>query len=330
MYIYDYVWLGGNNEFRTKSRVLNLDDNNIDNIPKWNYDGSSTGQATGTDSEITLKPCAIYKSPYMEDIPRYIVLCSTFDKDNKPLPNNHRVWADSIFKKYKDKKPWYGLEQEYFLYDVKTNKILGYEENKKQGQFYCGVGSLNAFGRKLVDKHMLYCLKAGINISGINAEVAPGQWEFQVGPCEGIEAADQLLVARFLLELISEEFNIVILWNPKPLIGNWNGSGCHTNFSTINMRQDNGIKYIEDAIHKLSLKHKEHIQCYGSNQDRLTGDHETSSIETFTVGRANRGASVRIGNETIQNKKGYFEDRRPSSDCDPYLVTAKILETISK
>jgi glutamine synthetase len=327
MQIFDYLWLGGNDEFRSKSRILNLED--INHIPNWNYDGSSTNQASGFDSEIILRPCGVFVSPLMEDIPRYIVLCETFDKDGNPLKNNHRQWAKKVFDKYLDEKPWYGLEQEYFIYDPKTNKPLGFDKDVKQGQFYCSVGALNTFGRNVAEKHMMYCLKAGINLSGINAEVAPGQWEFQVGPCEGIDAGDHLLVARYLLELVAEEYNYVINWHPKPLEGDWNGSGCHTNFSTLKMRELNGLSVIEKALEKLALKHKEHLKVYGrDNHLRLTGDHETSNMEKFSVGRANRGASVRIGNDTINNKRGYFEDRRPASNCNPYLVTAKMLETI--
>lgn len=325
--IYDYIWLGGNDEFRSKSRVLELKDG--EEVPMWNYDGSSTNQADGKNSEIILKPCAVYEYPFHSDIPRYLILCCTYDSFGNPLPNNYRHVTQEIFEKYKLKEPWYGLEQEYFLYDVKNNKILGYDDNKKQGQFYCGVGCTNVYGREIVESHMIACIKAGLNISGINAEVAPGQWEFQIGPSIGIEAGDQLMMARYLLELIAEKHDIKIIWHPKPLKGNWNGSGCHINFSTIEMREENGIEHIEKSIIKLSHKHKEHLEVYGKhNEERLTGEHETSSISNFTVGRANRGASIRIGNDTINNKKGYFEDRRPSSNCNPYLATSIILQTI--
>ena len=336
MQIYDYLWLGGNDEFRTKVRILNIESAGFHNIPnindisKWNYDGSSTKQASGFDSEIILKPCAVFKSPFTtKDIPRYIVLCETFDKNDNPLENNHRQWAKEVFDKYVDQYPWYGLEQEYFIYDPKTNKPLGFDKDANQGQYYCSVGTLNTFGRNVAETHMMYCLRAGINLSGINAEVAPGQWEFQVGPCEGIDAGDQLLVARYLLELVAEERGLVLVWHPKPLQGDINGSGCHTNFSTLKMRELNGLIVIEKALEKLALKHQEHLEVYGKDNNlRLTGEHETSNMEKFTVGRANRGASVRIGNDTINSKRGYFEDRRPASNCNPYLVTAKILETI--
>jgi glutamine synthetase len=214
------------------------------------------------------------------------------------------------------------------MFDRETGVPLGFDEHGEQGQYYCSVGGNNAFGRNVAEDHLKACLTAGIKISGINAEVAPGQWEFQIGICEGIEAGDHLWMARYLLDRISEKYNVYIVYHPKPLVGNWNGSGCHTNYSTQRMREEGGISEIYKAIELLGKKHEEHMQVYGQhNELRLTGRHETASYKVFTYGRADRGASIRIGNKTIQDGRGYFEDRRPSSNMDPYLVTAKIFET---
>ena len=334
MAVIEYVWLGGNYEMRSKTRVLETDTTDklkLSDVPDWNYDGSSTGQATGRDSEVIIKPKAIFNNPFGKPYD-YLVLCDTYLPDGRPLCNNNRVNANEIFNKKMEEEPWFGLEQEYFLINPNTSKPLGYSVDGKQGQFYCSIGSENAFGRAIVGEHLKLCLDAGIKISGVNAEVAPGQWEFQVGPCIGIEAGDHLWIARYILQRIGEKHNIIINFEPKPLKGDWNGSGCHTNYSTKNMRNGtddkSGLDFINDAIDKLSKNHTEHMKIYGlGNEERMTGEHETASYHVFTDGVANRGASVRRGNDTIKNEMGYFEDRRPSSNCDPYLVTSAIFKT---
>jgi len=322
-YLVEYVWIGGNMELRSKSRVLE----NLEHIPDWNYDGSSTGQAEGRDSEVILKPRAVFKCPFRKGENR-IVLCDTYLPNGEPHNTNKRNWAQKIFEKYGGEIPWYGLEQEYFMLDVKTGWLYGVEilNLPKQGKYYCGT---NVVGRQIAEEHLEACLYAGIGVSGINAEVAPSQWEFQVGSVVGIDAGDQLWMARYLLERIGEKYGVTINYSPKPFKGDINGTGCHCNFSTKKMRDDGGLKVIEEAIEKLSVKHLEHMELYGlGNRERMTGKHETASYDVFSCGRANRGCSIRIPNETIKNGKGYFEDRRPAGNCDPYLVTAKIMETI--
>ena len=343
----EYIWLGGTGELRSKARTLDLSNKynqfsnriekfSISDIPNWNYDGSSTEQATGTDSEVIIKPCSYYKCPFRNynDI---LVMCDTYKPDGTPLDGNNRHWAKQHFDKNLDAKPWYGIEQEFFMmtYNGMPWQLNDLNTAKPQGQYYCSVGTENAFGRKLIEKHYDLCLYAGLSISGINAEVAPSQWEYQIGPVEGIEAGDQLWISRYILLRVAEEFEICINFEPKPLEGDWNGSGCHTNYSTQSMRNmdvvvetKTGLDYINEAIEKLSLKHDEHMKVYGSgNELRMTGHHETSSFNEFNSGVANRGASVRIPNETAKNKYGYFEDRRPSSNMDPYLVTGILFKT---
>jgi len=354
--IAEYIWIGGNNELRSKTRILEhvtiFDNNDYNNsqtgkidtskisFPDWNYDGSSTDQASGNDSEIVIKPRSIFRNPFFQSETKlydryYLVICDTYLPNGLPLPNNQRSVADSIFKQNVDEDPWFGLEQEYFLISPDTNTPIGYQEQQgqqQQGQYYCSVGHENAFGRDIVEEHMKMCLYAGIKISGINAEVAPGQWEFQVGPCTGIDAGDHLWTARYILQRLGEKHKVKINFEPKPLKGDWNGSGCHTNYSTKNMREGTkdktGLEYINEAIDKLANHHDEHMKIYGTgNEERMTGEHETASYDNFTDGIANRGASVRRGYDTIKNEKGYFEDRRPSSNCDPYLVTSAIFKT---
>jgi glutamine synthetase len=330
--IIEYVWLGGKYELRSKTRVLsNKYDYLLDVtlIPKWNYDGSSTYQVDGSNSEIIIVPKKVYPCPFRKGS-NLIVLCDSYYSDNSPTDINHRVHAESIFNKKIDEKPWYGIEQEFFLMNNKTDMPLGFDninDSSEQGQYYCSVGAQNCFGRTIIEESLINMLHAGLTVSGINAEVAPGQWEYQIGPVEGIDAADQLWISRYILEKTAEKHNTWIEYNPKPL-DKWNGSGCHTNFSTLNMRKDNGIEYIHNAIKKLEKKHNEHMEIYGiDNHKRMTGIHETASFDKFSYGRADRGASIRIGNDVYEDGKGYFEDRRPASNMDPYQVTAKIFET---
>lgn len=330
----EYIWLDCNKELRSKTRVYNKCINNIDEVLEWNFDGSSTGQASGKDSEIILKPCALFNDPF-RDTNDKLVLCDTYYSDGISLENNFRYWANDIFNSKLEEEPWFGLEQEYFIINPSTNKPLGFPPNgepKEQGQYYCGVGTGKAFGRNIADEHLKCCIKAGIKISGINAEVAPGQWEFQIGPCVGIEEGDHLWVARYLLHRVCENYNVFVTFDPKPVKGNWNGSGCHANYSTKKMRngsdKNNGLYYIDNAIEKLSKKHIEHMKIYGeNNQERMTGMHETASYDKFTDDIANRRCSIRRGNDTVKNKCGYFEDRRPASNCDPYLVTGILFKT---
>jgi glutamine synthetase len=332
VFLAEYIWIGGNNELRSKCRVMDgYDRDSISFYPNWNYDGSSTGQAIGSDSEVIMKPRAVFKCPFRGGDNR-MVLCDTYLPNGEPHITNHRAGAVEIFDKKVEEEPWFGLEQEYFLVDLKTGKPLGCEYSiPEQGPFYCGVGGGNALGRDIVEDHLEKCLYAGLRVSGINTEVAPAQWEFQIGPSVGIEVGDHLWMARYILNRVCENYGVRVDLTPK-LIKEINGSGCHANFSTKAMREGipekTGLEFIDEAIMKLSKKHIEHMMIYGEgNKERMTGHHETASYDEFSFGRANRGKSVRIGNDTINNKKGYFEDRRPASNCDPYLVTAKIFET---
>ena len=340
----EYVWLGGNNELRSKVKVLNINNNlwddngnfNLDFLPKWNYDGSSTSQASGNDSEVIIYPRRVFPCPFRGK-PNVLVMCDTYKPDGTPLENNHRYNALDIFNSNINEKPWYGMEQEFFLMDKKTGLPLGvenFETMPPQGQYYCSVGSNNAFGREIIDEHLFNCISAGITISGINAEVAPGQWEYQVGPVEGIDAGDQLWMSRYILERTCEKYGVYVDWEPKPVKGDWNGSGCHVNFSTVSTREGNsstnksGLDFIYEYISKLEQNHDIHMENYGSNNElRMTGLHETAAYDKFNYGVANRGASVRIGNDVYADKKGYFEDRRPSSNMDPYIVTSLIYKT---
>ena len=328
MIIAEYIWIDGTLSLRSKARVLDIDwQLDIEAIPEWNYDGSSTQQATGKNSEIILKPRSIYPCPFRGN--GCLVMCDTFLPNGDAAKNNHRFSADLIFKSYESEKPWYGIEQEYFICSQSTGLPIGFNPEKKQGNHYCGVGTGNAIGRGVSEKHLEYCLFAGLKISGTNAEVSPGQWEFQVGPVEGIAAADQLWVARYILGRVGELYEVVINYHPKVLSGEWNGSGCHINFSTEKMRGKNGLDHILSAMDPLEKAHQKHMDVYGvDNNQRMSGMNETSKIDKFSYGFGDRGASVRIPLDTKRNNCGYFEDRRPASNVDPYQGCSIILSTI--
>jgi glutamine synthetase len=198
---------------------------------------------------------------------------------------------------------------------------------------YKNVGNL---ARDIVEQHIDICLDAGINIEGINAEVAKGQWEFQIFGKGSKSAADQMWVARYIMARLGEKYCIDIEWRCKPILGpfnaplDWNGSGMHSNFSTKYLREIGGKEYFEKLMAAFNKHMDEHIAVYGpENHLRLTGLHETQSIDKFTYGLSDRGASVRMPHSFIKNGyKGYLEDRRPNSAADPYLVAGRIIKTI--
>jgi glutamine synthetase len=329
----EYIWIGGKgDDIRSKSRTLDFYPDNVCDLPIWNYDGSSTGQAPGSDSEVMLHPVAIFNDPFRKG-EHILVMCEAILPNGKPANKNNRAYARNIFenKLVKNEQTWYGLEQEYTLFETDGKTPLGWPNNGfpgPQGPYYCSVGYGNAVGRHIMDEHYITCLDAGVKISGTNAEVMKGQWEYQIGPCEGLDCGDHMWISRYLLYRVCEYNNVVVSFDPKPIEGDWNGSGCHTNFSTLSMR--NGVtNSIENAVYNLSQTHDEHIKVYGDGNDRrMTGLHETSNINDFSYGVANRGCSIRIPRDTAKNKRGYIEDRRPASNIDPYLVSAKIAETV--
>jgi len=328
MTVIEYVWITHNSSLHSKTRVIVGDITTLNDIPHWNYDGSSTNQTDVKKSEVTLVPRALFNNPLRGSESR-LVLCDCYTNDGVALSDNSRYTANIIMEKYKDLEPWFGLEQEYFLYKNGDIYPLGFVDGKEPSSHYCGTLLYNS-GRDIAEEHLTLCIDAGIKISGINSEVVTGQWEFQIGPCEGIEQGDHLWMARFLLGRVCEKYNMYPNYAAKPLHG-YNGSGCHMNYSTKEMRMKGGIQKIVNAIEKLKDAHDEHMELYGDgNQDRMTGTHETSSYSNFTYGYGDRTSSVRIGYQTYKDGYGYFEDRRPASTIDPYIITSKMVETTNR
>jgi len=345
-YILEYVWIDATGGMRSKTRVVKLDGSmNIDRIVsdpglEWSFDGSSTGQATGTDSDVLIRPVAIYLNPFFHNksamVQAWLVLCDCYNKDGTPHVTNARVRCAQTETACSAEEPLFGIEQEYVLFDVA--KEVPYQWASQcnpgcggQGPYYCSVGGDRCFGRKIVDQHLQACLHAGIAICGTNAEVMASQWEFQIGPLTALQVSDQLWMARYILLRITEEHGCCVSFHPKPMKGAWNGSGGHTNFSTATMRSSESsaaMAAIVGACTKLKANHAEHMAVYGrDNEERMTGLHETSSMHECTWGISDRGRSIRIPRHVANQGHGYLEDRRPAANLDPYLVTESIMRT---
>lgn len=348
----EYVWLDGSEpqQLRSKTKITEfIEGNDPNNYPMWSFDGSSTGQAKagkGENTDCLLKPVYVVTDPFRNENDK-IILCEVLNPDGTPHKTNNRVrLAEKVNQlnieneSDKNEMPWFGWEQEYTLTHKPKNPFgldgampLGFDGNgskpRPQGDYYCGIGSDTVVGRDIVEEHMDLCMQIGLDISGVNAEVMLGQWEYQIGPVTSLNGSDQLWMSRYLLQRVAENHNVNVSLHPKPLEGDWNGSGCHVNFSTKEMRSEGGIKYIEETMPKLQSLHNEHISVYGLDNDkRMTGEHETSSIHDFSYGYSTRDTSIRIPAQAIVEKKGYFEDRRPASNCDPYLVSERMLNTV--
>jgi glutamine synthetase len=331
----EYLWIDGHEptaEIRSKTKILA----DGDEPGTWGYDGSSTNQAPGEASDVVLEPVFTVPDP-IRGGDNVLVMCETFDpKDMSPLPSNTRAQARAAFDTYGDLEPLFGLEQEYTMLDVATGWPAGFPSGGfpgPQGPYYCGVGAVKIHGREAVEQHTTWCIEAGLSISGTNAEVMPGQWEFQIGPLNTLEVADHLWIARYLLYRVGELHDIEMSLAAKPMKGDWNGAGMHTNFSLANMREDNGYDNIVKACEKLGESGVPgmHLENYGVGiEERLTGAHETQRYDQFSYGVSDRGASIRIPWQVERDKKGYFEDRRPNANADPYEVTAIMTETVGK
>jgi glutamine synthetase len=328
---FEYIWLDGNMplpHIRSKTTIREADgfDGTIASLPDWSFDGSSTHQAEGHFSDCILKPVKVYTDPTR--LNAYVVLCEVYSADHTPHPTNTRALLDDE----QEGDFWFGFEQEYVLM-TDNNRPIGFPAGgfpEPQGPYYCAVGYHNVAGRDFIEDHLDTCIAAGLGVVGINAEVMLGQWEFQCFGTGAREASDDLIVSRYFLYKLAEKYRFIVNLDPKPLLGDWNGSGMHSNFSTKYMRETGGEEYFNAIAAGFEPHHAEHLAEYGAdNEARLTGVHETASFEKFSYGVSDRGASIRIPIYTVEHGwKGYLEDRRPASNADPYRVTARIIETV--
>jgi glutamine synthetase len=339
----EYLWIDGGTPtqgIRSKARIVSLPESpRVEDFPSWSFDGSSTGQAEGDDSDCLLRPVRVYNDPF-RGAGNYLVLCEVDDPNGKAHSSNQRARLRATLTEAGDElDPWLGFEQEYTMFA--NGRPLGFPKEgfpAPQGQYYCGAGAEAIFGREVVEDHARACIAADVLIYGINAEVMPGQWEFQVGyrgieseQCDALRVADDVWVARYLLRRVGEKHSVRISFDNKPMKGDWNGAGMHTNFSTAYTRDPHfGIDAIHAIVDSLEHRHDEHIAEYGDQLgERLTGLHETCDINTFKSGVANRGASIRIPTPVAQKGYGYLEDRRPGANADPYRVAYCLVDAVA-
>ena len=325
----EYIWLDGykpTQNMRSKTKVLEDFSGKLEDCPVWSFDGSSTKQAEGGSSDCLLKPVAIYPDPACEK--GFIVMTEVLNADGSAHESNGRADIDDD-----DNDFWFGFEQEYFIMDTETQLPLGFPIGGypgPQGMYYCSVGGKNTHGRSFVEEHANLCIEAGLNFEGINQEVASGQWEFQLFAKGAKKAGDEMWIARYLLDRLTEDYGYYIEYHPKPIKGDWNGSGMHANFSNTTLRTCGSKETYEKICEAFRHVVKEHIEVYGEfNDQRLTGLHETASINDFSYGVSDRGASIRIPIITVEKGyKGWLEDRRPASNGDPYKIAGRIIKTV--
>ena len=323
----EYLWLDGCNptQIRNKTKIVKYFGRKGGEAPIWGFDGSSTQQAEGNNSDCVLQPVRVYPNPFEEE--GSIVLCEVWNVNDTPhKTNTRRMLEETLDDVQSDIDEWVGFEQEYTLFQ--DNRPLGWPKDGEpapQGDYYCGRN----IGENIMNEHTDACIEAGIEICGTNAEVMLGQWEYQIGAGGSLQMSDDLWVARWFMEKFCDKYGVSVSLDPKPVPGDWNGAGCHTNFSTKYTRGHGGDEFIFKACMDLEKVHEEHMKEYGEgNERRLTGLHETQAIDTFSWGVSDRGASIRIPWQVDKDKCGYLEDRRPSSNCDPYKVSKKLIETI--
>jgi glutamine synthetase len=343
----EYIWIDGtapSKQLRSKTRVIaagkiapstsfeDVDTIPLNVFPAWSADGSSTNQAEGHDSDIGLVPVRASRDPFRPG--HFLVLCEVYSPNGKAHPTNTRAGLREVLDAGASKvDALFGFEQEYTFFAADGTRPLGFPSTGgfpgPQGPYYCAVGANNIFGRSTYETFMMRVLDAGLAIGGFNWEVMPGQAEFQTNAADALKSSDHLWLARWILQRVGEDTGVVVKFDAKPVKGDWNGAGMHTNFSTKAMREPGGMTAILAACEALGTKRQEHLDVYGHDyESRLTGHHETCSYKQFRFGVADRTSSIRIPRHVAAEGFGYFEDRRPNANADPYEIAARMLKTV--
>lgn len=329
----EYIWLDGYTtpNLRCKSKYIETPIRTIEECPHWSFDGSSTKQAIGSDSDCVLRPVKLYKNPLEQyHSESYLVLCEVENTDEIPHETNTRSKLRELVHEKEQHEMWFGIEQEYVFADTQSNRLSGWPKEGyplPQGEYYCGVGAQRAVLEHIVNQHSKACLDAGLPLEGTNAEVMLSQWEYQLGTKDAIDISDDLWISRYLLYKISAEYDILPCFWPKPVKGDWNGTGAHINFSTQKMRDEWDTEDFNAFCDHLGEYHNEMIERYGEDNDtRLTGQHETAHIDDYSYGKSDRGCSIRIPYAAYSGGVGYLEDRRPAGNIDPYTAIGALVE----
>ncbi|XP_022816747.1 glutamine synthetase 2 cytoplasmic-like isoform X2 [Spodoptera litura] len=295
-----YVWIDGTGiNLRAKDRTFDFVPKIVKDLPIWYFDGGNTDQAKDENSDTYIFPQVIYHDPFRRGS-NILVLTDTYSFNYQPTDGRPLGWPPGGFP-------------------------------APPGPYYCAIGANKIVARELMEAFYRCCLYAGVQINGVYPGSTPSQWNFQVGPSPGIKSADDLWMARYILARLAEEYGTVANFEPQP-ITDWPGNGTFVYFSSKDMREDDGILVIERAIDKMARRHGAHINEYdanngGDNVRRLNGKNGMPHVRDFTAGVANRSCSVRIPRHVSEDKKGYFEDRRPAANADPYRIITILLKT---
>jgi glutamine synthetase len=335
VYSLEYVWLDAKGTPRSKTKMVRGQPSehlSVSDVPMWSFDGSSTGQAEGCDSDVFLKPVRVYENPFYVDIYGWFVLCECVNRDGSPHVSNTRALCMSAEERFTEHEPWFGIEQEYMVFERDGRVPYGWMTDQNPGlghttDYYCGVGGDRAFGRYISEGHAITCVQAGINLCGTNFEVTASQLEYQVGPSPPTKLADDLIMSRYILLRSTEDYDCSVSFEPKPYtqrVGGgeeWNGSGGHCNFSDNKTRGPDGLTEIRAHCTRMSANYPALLAaCGDDNHLRLTGSNEAPDPTIFTMGEGNRGASVRIPHQVLAAGNGYLEFRAPGANVDPYVL----------